>query len=268
MNCTPAFVPYKQSMIRGVIFDLGNTLMYFDGEWDSILVRGGELMCAYLGERGYPVPETFAADFRALREAGLERRLQTDVEYTTEHALSDALAKYNICWIPDAILPRAVEKFFDAEEGYWLPYEDAHATLELLRARGLKLALLSNATDHGFIERIAHSGNLAEFFDPLMTSAKISHRKPDPRAFQPILDAWQIPAHEIVMVGDAASFDILGAHRAGMCAILIEDRWENPQPAHGEFADAELMKPDAAIKQLSELPAVIDTMNKEENANV
>lgn len=249
-------------MIRGVIFDLGNTLMYFDADWSSIEQKRTESMLAYFSERGYPLPVSFAENFRALHDAGRTRAAQTDIEYTTQDALNDALTQHNICWIPDAVLPRAVEKFFQAEQDRWVGYTDARATLEHLRDRGLKLALLSNATDHAFIERLMQNAGLAEFFDPLLSSAKISHRKPDPRAFQPILDAWQIPANEIVMVGDAASFDILGAHRAGMRGVLMEDRENSPTP-HGEFADAALMKPDAIIKQLSELPAVIDALDKE-----
>lgn len=249
-------------MIRGVIFDLGNTLMYFDADWNTMNQLRTDNMLAYFSERGYPLPVSFGENFRALYDAGRTRAAQTDVEYTTEDALNDALTQHNICWIPDAVVPRAVEKFFEAEQEHWLVYEDARVTLENLRARGLNLALLSNAMDHAFIERLVRNAGLAEFFDPLLSSAKISYRKPDPRAFQPILDAWQIPASQIVMVGDNPSFDILGAHRAGMRGVLIQDRWEKPPSPHGEFADAALLKPDAVIKQLSELPAVIDAMNQ------
>lgn len=244
-------------MIRGVIFDLGNTLVRFVGKWEEAHARGTAEMCRFLMERGYPVPESFADNFSVLREAGRARGLKTDLEYTTQDALNDALTQHSICWIPEGVLPKAVEKFYEAEAGNWHAYDDARATLEILRARGLKLALMSNAMDHAFVERLARDANVAEFFDPLMSSAQIAHRKPDPKAFQPILNAWQLPPREIVMVGDAASFDILGAHRAGMRGILIENRWEKPQLPHGEFADAELLEPDAVIQELAELPEVI-----------
>jgi 2-haloalkanoic acid dehalogenase type II len=251
-------------MIRGIIFDLGNTLMYFDGEWETTIAHGVENMRVYLNQRGFTLPATFDTDFRKMRDKGLQQRLQSNSEYTAEQALNDTLAWHSICWIPEAIYPHAIRKFFDAEQAHWRAYDDARATLENLRARGFKLALMSNATDHAFIERIARNGNIAEFFEPLLSSAKISHRKPDPRAFQPILDAWQIPPNEIVMVGDSPAFDILGARRAGMRGVLIKDRWETAPKPHGELADADLMQPDAVISQLTELPAVIDAMNGEE----
>lgn len=250
-------------MIHGVIFDLGNTLMYFDGEWEPTIARGVEKMRVYLNERGFTLPATFDRDFRTMREAGRKRVLQTDMEYTAEQALNDTLGWHGICWIPEAVFPHAVRNFFDPEEAQWRAYDDARATLENLRGRGLSLALMSNATDHALIERLACSGKLAEFFNPLLSSAQVSHRKPDPRAFQPILDAWEIPPGEIVVVGDQPSFDILGAHRAGMRGVLIEERWAQPPKPHAEFDDADLMKPDAVIRQLTELPNVIDRMNGE-----
>lgn len=249
-------------MICGVIFDLGNTLMYFAGDWQHTIADGTERMCGYLAERGYPVPVSFAENFQAVREAGRKRALEADVEYTTEQALNDTLAMHNICWIPDAVLPRAVEKFYCTEDDLWVPYADARPTLETLRARGLKLALLSNAMDHAAILRMVQGGNLTEFFDPLLSSAQITHRKPDPRAFQPIVNAWQLSPGEILMVGDAASFDIVGAHRAGMRGVLILDRWETPIAPHAAFTIDEL-RPDAVITALSELPALIEHLNAE-----
>lgn len=253
-------------MIRGVIFDLGNTLVRFVGEWDGVIARGTDEMCQYLTARGYPVPESFAENFRALREQGRVRGLKTDLEYTTQDALNDALTQHSICWIPEAVIPRAVEKFYESEAMNWYAYDDARATLEILKTQGLKLALMSNAMDHAFTERLVQMANLTEFFDPLVSSAQIAYRKPDPRAFQPILKAWQLPPQEIVMVGDDAGFDILGAHRAGMRGVLIENRWEHSHPPHTTFADAELMKPDAVIQELAELPEVIAGLNDDGQA--
>lgn len=249
-------------MIRGIIFDLGNTLMYFDGDWETTVAQGAAEMAAYLNGRGFPLPPEFAAEFIALRDVGRKRAAQTNVEYTAAQALCDTLAQQGVHDAPEAMILRAVEKFFGPEEPRWLAYPDARATLKELRALDLKLALMSNATDHTFIERIARNGMVAEFMHPLLSSAKISHRKPDPRAFQPILDIWRVPPQDVVVVGDAASFDILGAHRAGMRGVLIQERWAEPLKPHGEFDDAHLMQPDATILQLTELPALLSGWNE------
>lgn len=247
-------------MIHGIIFDLGNTLMYFTGNWQTVITDGTDRMCGYLAERGYPLPVSFSENFLTVREAGRLRAQEANVEYTTESALNDTLAMHNICWIPDAVLPHAVASFYGAEDDLWEPYADARPTLQTLRERGLKLALLSNAMDHLAVLRMLERGNLIEFFDPLVSSAQISFRKPDPRAFQPILKAWQLPPDQVLMVGDTASFDIVGAHRAGIRGVLIQDRWETPPAPHAVFAENEL-EPDAVITQLAELPALIEEIN-------
>jgi 2-haloalkanoic acid dehalogenase type II len=195
------------------------------------------------------------------RTQGLKDRLAANVEYTAEQALTDTLARWGVCFIPDAVLPSAIAKFFEFEALHWVPYPDASETLERLKRSGLKLALLSNATDQAFIEKIAQASGIAEFLDPLLTSAAIGFRKPDPRAFQPILEQWQLPPHQVAMVGDVPSFDILGAHRTGMRAVLIGNRWDEPLKPHGEFEDAEQMEPDAVIRNLAELPTCLSELD-------
>lgn len=254
-------------IVRGIVFDLGNTLMYLDGDLDSIVAAGAARLAEYLNESGYPVPPAFAPAFTAQREEGRRRATRSNIEYTADRALADTLAQYGTGPAPEAVMRRAVEIYFEPEEVCWTAYADARETLRNLRAHGFQLALLSNATDHAFIERIARRGGFAEFMDPLLSSAKISVRKPDPRAFQPILDTWQLPPGEIVMVGDAASFDILGAHRAGVRGVLIEERWESAPVPHADFEDAALMTPDATIHQLSELPLLLQRWNHEEQPN-
>src|SRR5581483_4574762 len=254
-------------MIRGIIFDLGNTLMYLDCEYEPLSSSGAQAMVQYLNGRGYPTPEGFAHDFIEARIQGRALGNQTNIEYTAEQALVDTLTRHGICYIPDGVISRAIETYFELEITHWFAYSDGPATLEQLKARGLRLAVMSNATDHGFVRRIAQQAGIAEFFDPLISSAGISHRKPDPRAFQPILEAWQIPSREIVLVGDSPSYDILGAHRAGMRAVLIEERWLEPLVPHGEFEDAHLMQPDATIHQLAELPDVLAAWNDEREHN-
>lgn len=248
-------------MIQGVIFDLGNTLLFLDADYDQLETQMAEQLLSELAARGAAVGETFASDLRHARRAGRQRADKSNLEYTAEMAVSDTLARHGVCYLPEAVIPRLVARYFALEEQRWRAYPDARAALAQLKARGFKLALLSNATDHAFIERIARNTGVAEFFDPLYSSAGIRYRKPDPRAFQLVLDAWGLPPDAVVMVGDAPSFDVLGAHRAGIRAIQIGDGSRTPPP-HDTFDDAHLMEPDAVICELAELPAALDALQR------
>jgi len=86
-------------------------------------------------------------------------------------------------------------------------------------------------------------------------------RKPDPRAFYLISDAWQIAPSDIAMVGDSPQYDILGAHRAGMHAILIdhdEDFWWQKIP--DDRANDPALRADVTVKTLAEIPSVIEKL--------
>ena len=100
------------------------------------------------------------------------------------------------------------------------------------------------------------------YLNPALSSA-MPHRirKPDPRALHLLSDAWQLPPRGIVMVGDSPQYDILGSHRAGMRAILVE-RGENFwwQKIPDALANDPALRADAIVKTLAEIPSVVEQM--------
>jgi putative hydrolase of the HAD superfamily len=67
-------------------------------------------------------------------------------------------------------------------------------------ARKARLAILSNAT----LELEAHLAEhgIAALFDPILNSARIGLRKPDPRCFHYALDALGAPASAVLFIDD------------------------------------------------------------------
>jgi HAD superfamily hydrolase (TIGR01662 family) len=255
-------------MFRGIIFDLGNTLMYFNGDWDMVIARGANALTQFLLAKGCKIDRDFGAAFIDTRRRGRERSAATDVEYTAEHALRDTLRQCAIEHVPHNLILRALEVYFEPEERMWVAYDDAHETLRTLQAHGLRLGLISNATDDNFVQRAVRHADLATFLDPIISSAAVPWRKPDIRIFQHVLNYWNYAPDEVAMVGDWAGTDILGAHRAGMPAILIQDRWseaelkiELPKHVEVEIPDKHLLAPDARIRNLSELPPTIEELS-------
>ncbi len=57
-------------MIRGVIFDLGGTLMRFDGKWEDVDAESTSAMVAFLKSNGVEVDDTFPAVFMEHRKRG------------------------------------------------------------------------------------------------------------------------------------------------------------------------------------------------------
>ena len=81
----------------------------------------------------------------------------------------------------------------DALEFTWV--DGAREAVERLRARGLALAVVSN-WDVSLHERVDHLGL------PVITSADVGARKPDPAVFGVALERLGVPASRTLHVGD------------------------------------------------------------------
>lgn len=245
-------------MIRGVIFDLGSTLMHFEGDWEAVDRRASAALANFLGENGIRVGADFPARLLEHRQRGWTLTEETNTEHTLEQALAEALAEAGYASV-DGLLARAAAAYFAQGETNWHCYPDAVATLQELARRGIRMALISNADDDGMVHRAVERLGFAPFLSPALSSAAEPRwRKPDPRIFHLVSDAWQMPPGEIAMVGDAPRYDVLGAHRAGMHGILIE-RGENAtwQQIPPELANDPAIAADATVRSLSEIPGAI-----------
>lgn len=240
--------------IRGIIFDLGNTLMYFDGDWEDVIHRGAANMAAFFTRKRVKLDEAALAEtFIAERQAGREVAYRTDREVTCTESLRAALEKVEAPPESFALVPEAVRVYFELEEAAWKAYPDAKATLKHLFQQGYRLGLLSNATDDPFVQRLVNRLELRPWLSPTFSSADLGHRKPLREPFDLILSRWNLPPASVVMVGDTLDADILGAHNAGIQGVLITAD-ESP----GNDNHRQTIIPDATITALSELPALIE----------
>ncbi|GGM09544.1 HAD family hydrolase [Pseudomonas asuensis] len=121
-------------------------------------------------------------------------------------------------------------------------YEDVHETLEQLSLR-YDLGVLTNGNAD------VHEIGLADYFRFALCAEELGIGKPDPHPFNEALRRAGVTADAAVHVGDNPIDDIQGAQQAGIRAI-----WFNPagKPWVGENT------PDAEIRSLNELPAVLE----------
>ncbi len=100
-------------------------------------------------------------------------------------------------------------------------FEDAADALVALAAR-FRLALLTNNPD---ADRVLERHGIARAFD-VVVIADPTLRKPDPRAFAPLIDALGGNPVRIAYAGDSITADIEGAQRAGLQPFWV-DRWDD-----------------------------------------
>jgi HAD superfamily hydrolase (TIGR01509 family) len=87
------------------------------------------------------------------------------------------------------------------------------AAVDVLRDRGVRTALLSNAAGGGPVRR-----RLGAYFDALVFSGEVGCAKPDRRIYLLTADWLGVPASACVFVDDSAG-NVAGAVSAGMVGV-------------------------------------------------
>jgi len=241
--------------VKAVLFDLFDTLL---------LVEGGEAFYTPCLQRLHKfLTENGCVDvsFKEFRKVYFEVR---DALYAEANKNLEE-PHFNIrVWktlqrlgydysLSDTTIVKATECFAEEFTNYVRPDKDAVSVLQWLYGK-YKLGIVSNFAIPECIWKLLGQYNLKKFFDVVVISAEVNKRKPSPEIFQKALKSLDAAPSEAVFVGDTPSMDIEGAKRAGMKAILILRRTsatDTAKPANT------ILKPDAMVKSLKELPKII-----------
>jgi putative hydrolase of the HAD superfamily len=202
---------------EAVLFDWGDTLMRF--VYDEALVEAGHRAgLAALEREDLPEVERVAAHFRE-RYGPFFWTPGTVEELEYPGLVRQLLGDFGV-EVTDGELTR----FLEAEHAAWDPARQvaAHspALLESLRERGLKLGLVSNAFDPGWLlHRDLQQMGLADRLDFAVFSSEVGKRKPHPAIFERALEALGVAAADAVFVGDRLVEDVRGAGELGMTTV-------------------------------------------------
>jgi putative hydrolase of the HAD superfamily len=135
-------------------------------------------------------------------------------------------------------------------------YPDAIEVLTALRARGLKIGVLSNtAWTRARHEQIFARDGVDRLLDGAVYTSELPWTKPHPEAFRAAMVAIGVadPAR-CVFVGDRPFDDIFGAGRVGMRTVLVPHS-DIPTIQRGHTQG----EPDAVITRLADLPPLVDS---------
>lgn len=200
-------------MLRAVLFDWGGTLM--SDEWsDEIALEGHTAGLTALPRDGLPDAAAFT---RYLREHEAELfPLASEDEIDISAVMAGSFREHGVELTDDD-----VRLFLQAAQDVWSSYyvlaDSTHALLDVLRARGLKLALVSNtASPQWLLQPILERQGIAERVDAIVLSSEVGKRKPHPAIFERALVELGVDASDALFVGDRLEADVLGASRVGM----------------------------------------------------
>jgi HAD superfamily hydrolase (TIGR01549 family) len=240
--------------VRGVIFDLGSTLIHRTG-LELEQVKCASLASYAVREWGCRDREALAAHLLELRLAGWRRSEEDHVEVPAAGPLREALAAADLP-TDEETLRIAESVFFEPEVARSRLYPGAVEMLQKIAGLGLRNGMISNATSHRLILNITERHGLRAYLDPIVSSAGYGRTKPHPGIFRHVLEVWSVGPEEAVMVGDTLGADILGANTVGMRSILVDIE---PNPDNPRFAEA--ARPSARVTNLAEIPALLRRWN-------
>jgi HAD superfamily hydrolase (TIGR01662 family) len=237
--------------IKALLFDLGNTLMHFDGEWPEVMARADKSLLKDLQDRGFDLDESaFLETFRTRLNAYYEERENEFIEYTTGYLLGNVLGEFGIFNVEPQVIDDALESLYAVTQQHWIVEDDALSTLQALKTAGYPIGYVSNASNDADVQKHVDSGDLRQYADFVLSSAACGVRKPNPRIFEIALANWEFKPQEVAMIGDTLGADILGARNAGLYSIWITRRADSP----GNRDHADTIHPNAQLATLAEIP--------------
>lgn len=272
--------------IKGIIFDYGGTLDTRGDHWSEVLWQGYEhfgigvaddeevepgvsihkqaFRDAYVyGERALAVNPIVTPDFHfedILREklilelnflAGKEL-LETGKDDAEKQAKlgnlgndSDASSESLFLSLSDSEIQQiAVDmaRYINSKTLELL--HENKQVLEHLKQAGYPMVLVSNF--YGNINQVLKDAGIDGYFQNVIESAVVGVRKPNPAIFALGVCALDLPASQVLVVGDTYGKDIIPAHKLGCHTLWIKGlQWEEKK------VDESI--PDGIIKKLSEM---------------
>ena len=110
-------------------------------------------------------------------------------------------------------------------------FDDALPFLQAVRARGIKIAIVSNCSEH--TRDLLKINGVAELADALALSCEVGAEKPAAEIYAYALDQLGVPARRAVFVDDQPSF-CAGAAALGITAVqIVRGELDGKVPAEG-----------------------------------
>jgi HAD superfamily hydrolase (TIGR01662 family) len=241
-------------MIKVLLFDLGSTLLYSPSPWPPFFERADHAMLDVLVENGIELERSeFLREIQAHLDDYYAQRENDHIERTWMVSLREFLAARGYTNVPGPILRAALDALFAVTQQNWVVEEDAIPTLQILKSKGFRLGMVSNAADDKNVQQLVDHWGLRPYFEFIITSAACGFRKPRPEIFQLALDYFQVPPHLVAMIGDTLEADVMGANNLGIYSIWVTRRARKGGSDH---------IPSSAVERLDEIPGLLSKVNR------
>ena len=214
--------------IESVIFDLGDTLLRHES-FDPI--AGNERLLK-IAEPGHNIALSEIQALASAMDKEIARRADEPellFEFSCQRFTRTLYETLGVSFTLD--YPKLEEEFWSASMSFE-PAEGIFDVLDLLKTRGIRACVLSNAAFSGTVlENELRRHRMLDYFDFVLSSCDYGFRKPNPFFFRVALAKLGVAPAAAWMVGDKVEFDVVGARNTG-----IRPFWYNPKGLENPLA--------------------------------
>lgn len=264
--------------IKGIIFDYGGTLDTRGDHWSEVLwkaylhfnigVEEGQECKAGRNIHKQVFRDAYVYGERALAVHPIVKRKFHFVDVLREKFVLELSYLAGLPLLStgkdDAEKQAAVSSFLDmgetdvralaqdmayyTDEVTYALLQENKQVLERLHKAGYPMVLVSNF--YGNIEQVLKDAGLKCYFKQIIESAVVGVRKPNPAIFALGVCALDLPASQVLVVGDTYGKDIVPAHQLGCHTLWLKGlQWEEK--------DEDESLPDGILTQLSDMESYL-----------
>ena len=222
-------------MIKGYIFDYGGTIDTCGCHW------GIKIWHVY-EQLGFPVTEEQYREAYVYAERTLGKNPIIQPDFTFRRTLEEKIRlQFEHLQLQGLVAATGFSLANNRAKVVEVLYNDVVRTVAESKEVLLKLkesyplVLVSNF--YGNIGVVLQEFGLDGIFKEIIESAVVKVRKPDPRIYQLGVEALQLPAENIVVVGDSYDKDIVPAHSIGCKTVWIKGESWTPDEQEQGVAD-------------------------------
>jgi putative hydrolase of the HAD superfamily len=235
---------------RAILFDLDDTLLVAFGpaesQWQRVIAGFADRLAPLVAEAVIAAIQDGSRELWA--DPARHKHWRHRIVEARRHIVANAFAALAAAGhpIPERVLFDMIADEYNALHDAELRlFPDAHETLQTLKERGVRLALITNGAAEPQRAKVVRFA-LEERFDHIQIEGEHGFGKPEERAYTHAMAALGVEPGETWMVGDNLEWEIVAPQRLGIHAIWHDGYGTGLPP------DCPI-RPDRIIRTLPEL---------------
>ena len=235
----------RDGLPTAILFDMNDTILEYDGVADRVWRTVCEQFASGLDGIGSDQLLAAIQEHRKWYWSDPERhrRARLNLEIGRREVVEGAFRRLGI--EPPPVVKEIADAYAAQREEAVRPFPGALETLQTLRERKVRLALVTNGNGEYQRSKVERFG-LAQLFDCVIIEGEFGIGKPDERVYLHALDDLGSAPQEAWMVGDNLEWEVAAPQALGILGIWVDSKGVG-------LPSSSQVRPDRIIRALPEL---------------